>query len=310
MSLLGFPLALPLGGDAEAATEAVVLIDHVRTALGRLPMQWRSAAPMEEPELRTNVEKYLAVLIAPFNDIELALQQLIQLRDIYTATGIYLDSIGELVGQLRNGLGDSDYRRHLFARIRTNRSNGRRKDLIAIAKLILNEATSRVVVETVGPASVTVRIEGVTVPDALASILITFLAEAAAAGVRLLLESSPEPLADQFACPLAAFATAGAYTAGQTTITVDSTSGFPVIGTLIIDEGLAAEETVEYAGTTATTFTLLDPLVNAHTIRAAVVLDEPSTGQGFGDEAEGENLVAYSDIGSTGGTLIDVREAA
>jgi hypothetical protein len=309
MPSLGWPLALPLGGDADAAAEAVVLIDHVRTALGRLPMQWRSAAPMEEPELRTNVEKYLAVLIAPFNDIELALQQLIQLRDIYTATGIYLDSIGKLVGQGRNGLGDSDYRRHLFARIRTNRSAGKRKDLIAIAKLILNEDTSRVVVETVGPASVTVRIEDVTVPDALAPILITFLAEAAAAGVRLLLESSPEPLADQFACPLSAFVSSAA-SPTDTTLTVTSTAGFPVVGEIEIDVGTADEETVEYAGLTATSFTLVDPLAFAHGLRTAVSLVEPSTGQGFGDEAEGENLVAYSDVGTIGGTLIDVREAA
>jgi Protein of unknown function (DUF2612) len=308
VSSLSAALAFSLGGDDSEVGEAVVTIDHVRTGLSRLCLQFRSANPMDAPEERTNMEKLLACLLAPFDELEVAFQQLIQLRDIYTAAGVYLDSIGNLVQQARNGLGDDDYRRFLFARIRTNRSDGRRETLITIARLILNDTAARVVVNNQGPAAVVVRIESSLIPDALAAILIGFLTEAVGAGIGMMLESSPDTLADQFALPLAAFATAGAYTAGQTTITVDDASAFPAIGTLIIDEGTAAEESVDYAGTTATTFALSSALLHNHPIRTAVTLDEPSTGKGCGDVTEaGENLTAYSDVGLIGGTLIDAR---
>lgn len=310
MSSISTELVFLLGGDDTDATEVVVTVDHVRTGLSRLRLQFRSSNPMDDVAGRTNMEKFLAALLAPLNDVELALQQLLQLRGLPTATGIRLDSIGALLNQPRGELGDEDFRRYLFARIATNKSSGARETLIKIAKLIIDDVSSRIVVETLGPASAVVRIEGVLIPDALAAIVLSFLSEAVAAGVRLSLESSPDLLADQFAFSLAAYATAGTYTIGQTTITVDSTAGFPATGALIINEGTPVEESVEYAGTTATTFTLLTPLVSNHTIRTAVVLDEPSTGKGFGNFTEGEDLVAYSNVGTTGGTLADIRESA
>ncbi len=308
MSSFGFSLFGPLGGDTPAPASAVVTVDHVRTGLSRLWLQFRSANPMDEPTSRTNMEKLLAILLAPLNDLELALQQLLQLRSLPVAIGIYLDAIGKLVGQPRGGLDDDDYRRFLYVRIATNRSEGRRSDLIKIAKLILADSAATIIVELTGPAAATITIAGVTVTDGRAAIVRGFLAEAAAAGVRIGLLSSPEPLADQFAFPLAAFAD-GAATATATSITVDSTAGFPAIGTLQIDIGLAVEETVHYAGLTSTTFTLTAPLAHNHTDGAAVQLEEPSTGDGFGDSAEGENLVDYSVVGSTGGMLVDIRES-
>lgn len=308
MSSLSTELVFALGGDEDAPLQAIVTIDHVRTGLSRLCLQFRSSNPMEEPEQRTNMEKLLACLLAPFDDLELALQQVLQLRSIYTARGIYQDQIGKLVGQPRNGLGDDDYRRFLFARIKTNRSNGRRATLIQIAKLLLNDSAAHVVIENAGSANAVIRIDGGVVSNALAAILLDFLQTAAPAGVRVIFESSPDVLADQFAFPAAAFATAGAYTAGQTTIAVNSTAGFPTTGSLVIDEGTGNEEQVDYAGTTATTFSLSTPLTDNHAIRAAVALVEPATGQGFGTVAEGENLVPYSNVGTIGGTLIDARE--
>ena len=311
MSSLSTELVFFLGGDDSDVAEAVVTVDHVRTGLSRLCLQFRSANPMDEPEQRTNMEKLLAVLLAQFNDLELALQQLIQLRGLPTATGIYLDEIGKLLDQPRGELVDEDYRRYLFARVATNKARGRRRNLIKVAKLILNDSSARIVITTSGPAAFLVQIESTLVPDALAAVLLDFLAAATAAGIRLGLLSSPDLLADQFALGTAAYATAGGYTAGQGTITVDDTSNFPVIGSLIVDEGTANEEEIDYAGTTATTFTLLSPLVNNHVIRTAVALVEPSTGKGLGDVTEaGENLVPYSDVGTNGGTFIDFRESA
>jgi hypothetical protein len=308
MSSLSTPLTFFLGADDDTVATAVVTVDHVRNGLARLCLQFRSARPMDAPEERTNMEKLLAVLLRPFNDLELALQQLIQLRSLPIAVGIQLDVIGDLLGQKRAGLADEDYRRYLFARIATNRAAGRRRDLIKIAKLILNDVSSRVVITNLGPAAATVQIESSLLTDGLAAILLSFLASAAAAGVRLTLLTSPDALADQFAFSCSAFPPSP-LTSGATAITVDSTADFPPIGSLVIDTGLAVEETVGYAGTTATSFTLLAPLAHNHLAHCDVQLIEPATGKGFGDSTEGTNLVPYSIVGTTGGTLIDAREA-
>lgn len=307
MSSLATPLAFSLGADDGAVVEAVVTVDHVRNGLSRLCLQFRSAAPFEDPANRTNMEKLLAVLLSPFQELEVAFQQLLQLRSIYVAVGIYLDAIGKLIGQARDGLADEDYRRFLFARIATNRSDGRRRTIIKIAKLVLNDVTGRIVVRTQGPAAYTVQIENSLVTDGLAAILLSFLAEATAAGHRMTLLSSPDAGADQFACACSAFPPSP-LTAGATSITVGSTAGFPQIGQLTIDTGLAVEETVGYAGATATTFTLAAPLAHNHLAGCDVQLVEPAAGKGLGDSTEGTNLVAYSIVGSTGGSLIDARE--
>lgn len=309
MSSISVPLTFFLGADDDTVATAVVTVDHVRNGLARLCLQFRSSRPMDAPEERTNMEKLLAVLLRPFNDLELAFQQLIQLRALPIAVGIQLDAIGDLLDQKRAGLADEDYRRYLFARIATNRAAGKRRDLIKIAKLILNDVSARIVVTNQGPAAATVQIESSLLTDGLAAILLSFLASAAAAGVRLTLLTSPDPLADQFALSCSAFPPSS-LTSGATTITVGDTTGFPPIGSLVIDTGLAVEETVGYAGTTATSFTLLVPLAHNHLARCDVQLVEPATGKGLGDSAEGENLVAYSVVGTIGGTLIDAREAA
>ncbi len=308
MGSFAFTLAGPLGGDDASANFELVTVDHVRIGLSRLCLQFRSAAPMEEPANRTNMEKLLAALLAPFNDLELALQQLLLLRSIYVATGVQLDAIGKLVGQVRGALVDEDYRRFLFARIATNRAIGKRRNQIQIAKLVLNNSAARVVVETQGNATAVIRIENLAVSDGLATILIGFLRLTAAAGVRLELETSPDDLAEQFACPLATFAP-GALTSGATTMTVTSTSGFPTHGSLDIDTGLAVAETVTYSAITPTTITC-GALASNHTAGAVVQLVEPATGKGFGNLSDpGQpNLVPYTLVGIDGGTLIDVRE--
>lgn len=307
MSSLSTPLAFSLGGDDTTAAVAVVTVDHVRTGLSRLCLQFRSANPMDDPAGRTNVEKLLAVYLKQFNDLELAFQQLLQLRSLPVATGIYLDAIGKLLDQPRGGLGDDDYRRYLYARIATNRADGKRRTIIKIARLILNDISARIVVTGSGPAAATVQVENSLVPDALAAILLSFLAAAAAAGCRLTLLSSPDLPADQFALSCSAFPPSP-LTIGMTTLTVDDTTGWPQIGSLVIDTGLTEVETRGFAGVTATSITLTSALVHNHDARCDVQLVEPSTGQGFGDSAEGENLVPYSAVGTIGGTLIDARE--
>ncbi len=138
--------------------------------------------------MANNVENLLAALIAPFDDIEYAMQQLIQLRDIANAFGVGLDFLGAVVGQKRNGLDDDLYRRYLAARIATNRSKGTTKDLILIARLILDDTYPSVTVKTEPIATARVQLFTAAVTDALAAVVFSFLQQGAAAGVRLLLE--------------------------------------------------------------------------------------------------------------------------
>ncbi len=189
MSSFAFPFAGPLGGDTLAPVEAVVTVDHIANALGRLRQQFRSAAPMQDVANRTDLEKLLAALLSPAADLELALQQLLQLRGLPVATGVWLDVIGRIVGQERGALVDDDYRRFLSAKVATNRSAGKRRDLIKIAKLVLNDPNAVIVVRTEQTATTIVRVDGAFVSDDLADILVLFLTLAVAAGIRLVLET-------------------------------------------------------------------------------------------------------------------------
>lgn len=288
--------------------DVVVTRDLVAIGLSRLLSQFRSAQPMDNPAGRTNIEKLTAVLLAPVLELEVVFQQLIQLRSVYTAVGATLALIGRLVGQLNNGQDDDTYRRFVIARIATNFSNGTRETMIRIAQLILNDANAKVVVNNLGPAASSVRIDGSPVTDTLASILISFLRQAANVGIQINLQSSPNPIADQFALGRTAYAAIDIAT-GANTIVVESTVGFPASGTLDIDFGLGVQEQVSYRLLDDVSFTLRAPTGNDHAIRAAVQLVDPSTGKGLGTifDAGQPSLVPYANVGTIGGTLIDQR---
>lgn len=302
---LPYDLPFFLGDDA---TGVAITVDHIATGLSRLDLQYRSQNP-DDPSARTPIEVLLAILLKPFNDLEFVLQQLLQLRSIYTAEGVYLDAIGKLLQQPRGTLLDEDYRRYLFARIATNRADGRRRTLIKIAKLIISDPAAKVVVTNRGPAGVLMEIEGVLAGDTLAGILITFLRDAVAAGYRITLVSSPTVQADQFALARATNAPAG-LTSGSTSATVADTAGFPPIGTVLIDASTAVAEAVDYTVAGPTVLTLLAPLAHNHSARACVQIVDATRGKGLGsiDEPGQPSLTPYSPAGTTGGRLRDARE--
>jgi len=212
------------------------------------------------------------------------------------------------VDQGNNGQNDDTYRRFVIARIATNFSNGTRETMIRIAQLILNDANAKVVVNNLGPAAASVRIDDSPVTDTLASILISFLRQATDVGIQINLQSSPNPIADQFALGCTAYAAID-IAPGANTIVVESTAGFPASGTLDIDFGLGVQEQVSYRLLDDVSFTLRAPTVNDHAIRAAVQLVDPSTGKGLGTifDAGQPSLVPYANVGTIGGTLIDQR---
>jgi hypothetical protein len=136
-----------------------------------------------------NITKLLTALVTPHQSVEDTLQQLRTNRWIDSAEGAQLDLLGKIVGQLRNGLDDDDYRRYLRARISANISDGLVEDLIRVAVLIIDDDSITIEIDQQGMAAVVVRLSG-ALEATTAEILIKFLKLSVAGGVRVILEWS------------------------------------------------------------------------------------------------------------------------
>ena len=163
--------------------------DHAAEAIARLPEQFKAKA---------NIAALISSIVAPMQDVEDALQQLLTERRITTAAGIQLDAIGRVVGQSRIGLSDTDYRRYLLARVSANRSQGTSENILRVARMIVNDATVDIELDNQGAAALVMRIPRSATDATLASILLDFLRSSTTGGVRLLLEYQAVVDADVF----------------------------------------------------------------------------------------------------------------
>lgn len=147
--------------------------------------------------MTTRVESLIGALATPAQSLEDTLLQLMIERGVDTAVGVQLDVLGRIVGQERGGLGDEDYRLLLRARIAANRSEGTVGDLLLVVRSALGLPAEPVVVHQQYPAAVVVRVLTQPLTDTEAALIAGLLRDAAAAGVRVILESSsaaPSPL--------------------------------------------------------------------------------------------------------------------
>lgn len=129
-------IPLPFGTSIRVDESVVSIVDpftggtitvHRNLARSRLIEQWK------------NKPAFLAILDGIMNEIQLAENacfEVIASRAIDYAEGVNLDTIGDIVGQLREGRTDSVYRLWLKARIRANRSFGEATDLIEVLQLL------------------------------------------------------------------------------------------------------------------------------------------------------------------------------
>jgi Protein of unknown function (DUF2612) len=141
----------------------------------------------------------MSILLAPFQDVENALIQLLNQRGVDTAVGAQLDVLGRVVGQLRGGLDDDTYRRYIRARVAANRSDGKREDVVRVCQLVLVDLTAaEIKVHREGTATLVVFIDGVAITGEIATALITFLEAAVSNGVRIILRYSISPPASVF----------------------------------------------------------------------------------------------------------------
>jgi len=91
-----------------------------------------TAARAKQP-VTADTTRALASEVQTIENTTFDLGQVLQLD---SATGEWLDRFGAIVGELRGGLADADYRRFIQARIQINRSQGEHERLIRIAQLM------------------------------------------------------------------------------------------------------------------------------------------------------------------------------
>ncbi len=163
------------------------ITDHADRALARLLEQYKG---------RSKLANVLDVFSDQVQELETAFFQLLEERAIETGEGSQLDTIGEIVGQARNGLDDATYRLYLRVRIKTNLSSGLSEQLITIVSLLVGD-TVTVHLSDEPPAGISISLEDDDVSDDTATVVLYFAKLAKSAGVRLVLIWNPD--SDMFA---------------------------------------------------------------------------------------------------------------
>ncbi len=107
-------------------------LDQVQIGLNRMLSQFDNS-----PKLRGLFQAYLENV----QDVEEMFYQLLTERDIYSAIGAQLDVIGLLVGELRRGRDDEEYRQAILNRVVLNTSDGTPPVVLEILKLLTSADT-------------------------------------------------------------------------------------------------------------------------------------------------------------------------
>jgi hypothetical protein len=131
---MSLPYELPIVFGGEDTVNALAKVtDHVDAAVSRLIEQYR-----DKPLFRKLVE----ITGARAQILEDALWQLFTERSVETAVGEQLDMLGRVVGQPRQSFADDDYRLHIRARVKLNRSSGTVPELLEIFRLVTPGGTT------------------------------------------------------------------------------------------------------------------------------------------------------------------------
>lgn len=125
--------------------------NHVERGLKRLLSQYR----------RPKIQAWLTAYLNRVQELEDALWEIINGRNLETAEGVQLDLLGTIVGRGRNGLSDTLYRLAIRTQIRINRSQGLSIDLTNVLTLSVSDDTPKAYdeyaiatsVATIGPGT-------------------------------------------------------------------------------------------------------------------------------------------------------------
>lgn len=91
---------------------------------------------------KPNIEAMVRLYAEQLDDIESLLYILLNIYDIDTMTGVQLETIGEIVGQSKQGVSDEDYRKLLRFKIGVNNSEGTIPYLLDLIKVTTESTIS------------------------------------------------------------------------------------------------------------------------------------------------------------------------
>lgn len=162
--------------------------DLAVVARGRVVSQYR-----DSPLFVTLIGE-IADVVQPAEDALWDLFNAILLDD---ATDVWLDYLGAIVGEAREGWGDTDYRRFIRARILANKSSGTVNEVLTIVALILGTNDPTLAIADAAefyPASMLINVQYPDFPttEALRSRLVRIVSKARPVAVRLLINSTDD----------------------------------------------------------------------------------------------------------------------
>lgn len=171
---------------APAVAASALAIDHIAIANDRLPHQYHAALPAE-----SNTQKALRIVLGPTVELQQAMLDVLRMRVLDTAEGVWLNVLGELVGRPRAGVtDDAIYRRYIRAQIAANKSSGTIDEILTIADLVINDEAATLELDNTGIAAYILYVGGVVLPDDVAAVLIDLMLRATGAGIRPILAYS------------------------------------------------------------------------------------------------------------------------
>lgn len=146
---------------------------------------------------KTKFEALLSSYLSEIDEIEAALWQIQEERWLDTAVGEQLDGLGRIVGSARNGATDDRYRLRLRARVLILLSSGTIPEILAVFRLLIDEAAS-LTYTPFYPAAYQVRVDGQALEDFAITELSDALTETCPAGVNGQLRYQVSDDADTF----------------------------------------------------------------------------------------------------------------
>lgn len=279
--------------------------DHADQAIERLLTQYRE---------RVRFEGWIRANAGATQTAEDAFWAIYTCDDLTTATASQLDDLGEMVGQLRGSLSDTQLRVMIAARVLINTGSGTGDELNEILEIVMSLLGSNVVtIREDFPATIVAVVAGAWAGLGASSTLVaSIIRTARAAGVRSILEWSEAAAAASFRCaPVGGYDDATTLTgpelAGVSTLhaPAGTTAGWPATGSIYIDRDGDDGEVVQYTAiNSAVDITLATATVFAHA--DGVALELLGDAGGFGHVAAASStLAAGSLLGATALVLAD-----
>jgi len=114
------------------------MVDHVTRGLSRLPEQFKDSE---------NFKHLLQIFLEEIQEIEDTLEDIKFQRNIDNAEGVQLDGIGDILGKLREGLSDTDYRLALKVQQILNAGEGQYATILKLWRILLGSTSATVTEE-------------------------------------------------------------------------------------------------------------------------------------------------------------------